>query len=119
MPCRLPAWKGSTPWTTASRFRQVRERQWALARWQSATSSTRRSAACSRPCSRRTRRSIWIYGAHSWKHANMPASLEQFPLLWVASSLGALATSAVMGLLAVAVLDLFDELDVPALAVSS
>ena len=81
----------SMPWTTASRCRRSRETQWASVRWRSATSSTRRSAACSKPCSKRTRRSIWICGMPSRKRANMPASSDQSPLLVVSASGRALA----------------------------
>jgi uncharacterized protein len=49
----------------------------------------------------------------------MPASLEQFPLLLVSASGRALAQSAARGGLPVVVLDLFNDLDVRALAVAS
>lgn len=56
---------------------------------------------------------------HSRKHANMPASSEQSPLLVVSASGRALAQSAARCGLQVVVLDLFNDLDVRALAVAS
>ncbi len=56
---------------------------------------------------------------HSRKHANMPASSEQSPLLVVSASGRALAQSAARCGLEVVVLDLFNDMDVRALAVAS
>ena len=56
---------------------------------------------------------------HSRKHATMPASSEQSPLLVVSASGRALAQSAARCGLPVVVLDLFNDLDVRALAVAS
>jgi predicted ATP-grasp superfamily ATP-dependent carboligase len=56
---------------------------------------------------------------HSPKRANMPASPDQLPLLVVSASGRALAQSAARGGLPVVVLDLFNDLDVRALAVAS
>jgi len=56
---------------------------------------------------------------HSPKRANMPASPDQLPLLLVSASGRALARSAAKGGLPVVVLDLFNDLDVRALAVAS
>jgi uncharacterized protein len=56
---------------------------------------------------------------HSRKRANMPASPEKLPLLVVSASGRALAQSAARGGLPVVVLDLFNDLDVRALARAS
>jgi len=56
---------------------------------------------------------------HSPKRANMPALPDQLPLLVVSASGRALAQSAARGGQPVVVLDLFNDLDVRALAVAS
>src|SRR3569833_3271862 len=59
MQSRRPGSKASASWTMASRMRQPLGKPWESDRSPSATSNTRISTACCRPCCARTARFIW------------------------------------------------------------
>src|SRR5262249_29788871 len=86
-------------------------------RW--AISNIRRSADCSRRCSKPRSRCTSVYGMRSSRRAEMSLPAEHGPLLIVASSGRALAASAARSAQPVVVLDLYNDLDTRAYAVSS